>query len=115
MHGHAVGLRDLGATMAPLNAFLTITGIETLPLRMERHCANAQAVAEHPGRAPRRGLGRLRRPAVQPVSRAGEKYLPKGAGSVFTFGVKGGYEAGVSWSRRSSCSRIWPMSATRAR
>jgi len=47
VHGHAVGLRDLGATMAPLNAFLTITGIETLPLRMERSVANALAVARH--------------------------------------------------------------------
>jgi O-acetylhomoserine (thiol)-lyase len=96
VHGHAVGLRDLGATMAPLNAFLTITGIETLPLRMERHVANAQAVAEH----------LERHPAVSWVAYAGlssskyhalaQKYLPKGAGSVFTFGVKGGYDAGVA-------------------
>ncbi len=43
---HAVGLRDLGPTMAPQNAFYTINGIETLSLRMERHCSNAQAVAE---------------------------------------------------------------------
>jgi O-acetylhomoserine (thiol)-lyase len=96
VHGHAVGLRDLGATMAPLNAFLTITGIETLPLRMERHVANAQAVAEH----------LERHPGVSWVAYAGlpsskyhdlaRKYLPKGAGSVFTFGVKGGYDAGVT-------------------
>ncbi len=96
VHGHAVGLRDLGATMAPLNAFLTITGIETLPLRMERHVLNAQAVAEH----------LASHPAVSWVAYAGlpqskyhalaRKYLPQGAGSVFTFGVKGGYEAGVT-------------------
>jgi O-acetylhomoserine (thiol)-lyase len=96
VHGHAVGLRDLGATMAPLNAFLTITGIETLPLRMERHVQNAQAVAEY----------LAGHPAVSWVAYAGlpqskyhklaNKYLPKGAGSVFTFGVKGGYQAGVS-------------------
>ena len=95
VHGHAVGLRDLGATMAPLNAFLTITGIETLPLRMARHVDNAQAVAEH----------LERHPAVSWVAYAGlpssryhalaRKYLPKGAGSVFTFGLKGGYDAGV--------------------
>jgi O-acetylhomoserine (thiol)-lyase len=96
VHGHAVGLRDLGATMSPFNAFLTITGIETLPLRMERHVANAQAVAEH-----------LERHAgVSWVAYAGlpsskyhalaQKYLPKGAGSVFTFGLKGGYAAGVA-------------------
>ncbi|HEV2550139.1 MAG TPA: O-acetylhomoserine aminocarboxypropyltransferase [Stellaceae bacterium] len=96
VHGHAVGLRDLGATMAPLNAFLTITGIETLPLRMERHVQNAQAVAEY----------LAGHPAVCWVAYAGlpqskyhklaQKYLPKGAGSVFTFGVKGGYQAGVT-------------------
>lgn len=95
MHGHALGLRDLGAAMAPLNAFLTLTGTETLALRMERHCANAQKVAEF----------LEGHPAVAWVSYAGlksspyralaAKYLPRGAGSVFTFGVKGGYEAGV--------------------
>ena len=44
--GHAVGLRDLGCTMAPQNAFYTLLGVETLGLRMERHCANALAVAK---------------------------------------------------------------------
>jgi O-acetylhomoserine (thiol)-lyase len=95
MKTRAVGLRDLGPTMAPMNAFLTLTGIETLHLRMERHVANAQKVAEF----------LADHPAVAWVSYAGlksnayhklaKKYLPKGAGSVFTFGVKGGYEAGV--------------------
>ena len=93
-YGHAVGLRDLGPTMAPMNAYLTITGIETLPLRMERHVANASKVADFLNN----------HPAVSWVSYAGlkdssykvlaEKYLPRGAGSVFTFGVKGGYEMG---------------------
>ena len=88
-------LRDLGAAMAPFNAFLTITGCETLHLRMERHCANAHAVAEFLSNHPR----------VDWVSYAGlpsskyydlaQKYMPKGAGAVFTFGVKGGYEAGI--------------------
>jgi O-acetylhomoserine (thiol)-lyase len=55
----AVALRDYGPTMAPMNAFLTITGIETLHVRMERHCANAQTVAEY--------LGVLCRPGNQPV------------------------------------------------
>jgi O-acetylhomoserine (thiol)-lyase len=91
----AVALRDFGPAMAPLNAFLTITGIETLHLRMERHCANAKRVAEF-----------LRNhPAVAWVSYAGlddnafhdlqQKYLPNGAGAVFTFGVKGGFASGV--------------------
>ncbi|WP_455373603.1 O-acetylhomoserine aminocarboxypropyltransferase [Limibacillus halophilus] len=95
MHSHAVGLRDLGATLSPTNAFEILMGIETLSLRMERHCANAQRIAEFlEGHE-----------AVAWVSYAGlkssryhalaEKYLPKGAGSVFTFGLKGGYEAGL--------------------
>ena len=94
-HAHAVSLRDLGATMAPMNAFQTLLGIETLALRMERHCANAQAVAEF----------LEDHAAVEWVSYAGlpgdpyhelaNKYLPLGAGAVLTFGVKGGFEAGV--------------------
>jgi O-acetylhomoserine (thiol)-lyase len=94
-HSHAVGLRDLGPTQAPFNAWLTMLGMETLALRMERHCANALAVAEH----------LEKHPAVAWVNYAGlssnkynalaKKYLPRGAGSIFTFGVKGGYEVGV--------------------
>ena len=96
LYGHAVGLRDLGACQSPMNAWLTLLGIETLALRMERHCANGLAVAEY----------LQAHPAVSWVSYAGlktdpyhalqQKYLPKGAGSVFTFGVKGGFEAGVA-------------------
>ena len=95
MKTRAVSLRDLGPTMAPLNAFLTITGIETLHLRMQRHVENALAIAEF----------LERHPAVSWVSYAGlksspyrklvDKYMPRGAGSVFTFGVKGGFAAGV--------------------
>ncbi len=91
----AVALRDFGPAMAPMNAFFTITGIETLPLRMERHVANAQAVA----------VFLAGHKAVEWVSYAGlkdspfhdlaNKYLPRGPGAVFTFGVKGGYDAGV--------------------
>jgi O-acetylhomoserine (thiol)-lyase len=95
IYGHAIGLRDLGACQSPMNAWLTLLGIETLPLRMERHCANALAVAQF----------LEKHPAVAWVSYAGlptdryhalqQRYMPKGAGSVFTFGVKGGYQAGV--------------------
>jgi len=91
----AVALRDFGPTLSPQNAFYTITGIETLHVRMDRHVANAQKVAEFLASHPR----------VAWVSYAGlpgnrfhelaKKYLPKGAGAVFTFGVKGGYEAGT--------------------
>ncbi len=96
VHGHAVGLRDLGATMAPLNAFLTITGIETLPLRMERHVQNAQQVAEQLASHPAVSWVAYAGLPSTPYHALARKYLPKGAGSVFTFGVKGGYDAGVA-------------------
>ncbi|MBI1385525.1 MAG: O-acetylhomoserine aminocarboxypropyltransferase [Rhizobiales bacterium] len=90
-----LGLRDLGPAIAPMNAFLINTGIETLPLRMDKHCANALAVARflegHPGVAwvSYAGLEGNRYHALA------RKYCPKGAGACFTFGVKGGYQAGV--------------------
>lgn len=94
-HSIAIGLRDLGGCQQPQNAFYTLLGLETLSLRMERHCRNAQKVAEFlEGHA-----------AVDWVSYPGlksskyheraRKYLPDGAGAVFTVGLKGGYEAGV--------------------
>jgi O-acetylhomoserine (thiol)-lyase len=95
VHGHAVGLRDLGATMAPLNAFLTITGIETLPVRMERHVANALAVARHLEAHPAVAWVSYAGLESSPYRRLQRKYLPHGAGSVFTFGLKGGYAAGI--------------------
>jgi O-acetylhomoserine (thiol)-lyase len=95
MKTRAVGLRDLGPTMAPMNAFLIMTGIETLHLRMERHIANAQKVAEfledHPAVAWVSYAGLK----SSPYHKLAKKYLPKGAGSVFTFGLRGGYEAGI--------------------
>ena len=89
-----LGLRDLGPAMAPMNAFLALTGMETLALRMERHCSNALAVAQW-----------LRDHAkVAWVSYAGldgdrykplaDRYLGGRGGAVFTFGLKGGFEAG---------------------
>ncbi len=90
-----LGLRDLGPALSPFNAFMLLTGIETLPLRMQRHCESTQKVAEH----------LAKHPAVEWVSYPGlpgdkyhdlaKRYVPKGAGSVFTFGLKGGYDAGV--------------------
>src|SRR6187455_1660410 len=90
-----LGLRDLGPALSPFNAFLILTGIETLPLRMQRHCDNALAVAQW----------LVKQPQVAWVSYAGlpgnkfnamaKRYCPKGAGAVFTFGLKGGYPAGV--------------------
>jgi O-acetylhomoserine (thiol)-lyase len=95
VHGHAVGLRDLGATMAPLNAFLTITGIETLPLRMERHVENAQKVAEHLAAHPALAWVAYAGLPSSKYHKLARKYM-KGAGSVFTCGLKGGYDAGVA-------------------
>ena len=78
-----------------MNAFLTITGIETLPLRMERHVANAQAVAEFLAAPSARVVVSYAGLESSPFRALAQKYMPKGAGSVFTFGLKGGYAAGV--------------------
>ena len=95
IHGHAVGLRDLGTTMAPQNAFLTLLGIETLSLRMQRHCENAQRVAEHLEGHPAIAWVSYAGLASSPYKALAKRYLPAGAGAVFTFGLKGGYDAGV--------------------
>ena len=92
---HAVGLRDLGATLSPMNAFLTLLGIETLALRMERHCTNAQAVAEFLDAHEEVAWVSYAGLASSPYHQLAKKYLAPGFGSVFTFGVKGGYEMGV--------------------
>jgi len=91
-----LGLRDLGPALSPFNAFMILTGVETLPLRMQRHSDNALKVAEHLSN----------HAAVKWVSYPGlpgdryhnlaKKYCPKGAGAVFTFGLKGGYDAGLA-------------------
>ncbi|MGV8839954.1 MAG: O-acetylhomoserine aminocarboxypropyltransferase [Bauldia sp.] len=91
-----LGLRDLGPAISPFNSFLILTGIETLPLRMQRHSDNALAVAKHLAGHPKvtwvsyAGLAGDRFHALQ------KKYAPKGAGAVFTFGVSGGYDAGIA-------------------
>ena len=90
-----LGLRDLGPAIAPQNAFYILTGMETLGLRMQRHCDNALKVAEWLTQNPKvawviyAGLPSDSHHALH------KKYAPKGAGGVFTFGLKGGYEAGV--------------------
>ena len=92
---HAVGLRDLGPTMAPMNAFLPLLGTETLSLRMERHCDNAAEVAKFLERHPEVAWVSYAGLASSPYRALAEKYLGGKFGSVFTFGVRGGYEAGV--------------------
>jgi O-acetylhomoserine (thiol)-lyase len=91
----AVALRDFGPTLSPMNAFLTLTGVETLPLRMDRHVENARRVAEFLARDRRVAWVSYAGLEDSPYYELARKYLPKGAGAVFTFGVKGGYEAGT--------------------
>ena len=88
------GLRDTGAALSPFNAFLLLQGIETLHLRMERHSQNALAVAKHLEQHP--GVEWVNYPglASSPYSARAKKYLPTGASSLVTFGIKGGYDAG---------------------
>lgn len=90
-----LSLRDIGQCLSPQNAFYILNGIETLHLRMQRHCENALSVAKH-----------LKQHAkIEWVSYSGleddkyhklqQKYMPKGGGAVMTIGLKGGYDAGV--------------------
>ena len=92
----AVALRDFGPALSPMNAFLTLTGVETLPLRMERHVANAKKVAEFLSSHAKVAWVSYAGLPSSPFHALAAKYLPKGAGAVFTVGVKGGYEAGIA-------------------
>ena len=91
------GLRDLGAALAPLNAFLFIQGLETLSLRMERHVENAQAVAEF--LESRDEVSWVNYPglASSPWNARAQRILPKGAGAVLSFGLKAGSDAGAKF------------------
>jgi O-acetylhomoserine (thiol)-lyase len=91
----ALGLRDLGPAISPFNAFLILTGIETLPLRMAKHCENALAVATYLSEHPQVAWVNYAGLPANPYHALAKKICPRGAGSVFTFGLKGGYEAGV--------------------
>ncbi|WJP98081.1 O-acetylhomoserine aminocarboxypropyltransferase/cysteine synthase family protein [Macrococcus bovicus] len=87
-------LRDTGAALSPFNAFLLAQGLETLSLRVERHVANAEKVAQFLHDHPQVDWVDYAGLTDSPYHQLKEKYLPKGAGSIFTFGLKGGYEAG---------------------
>jgi O-acetylhomoserine (thiol)-lyase len=95
MKTRAVGLRDYGPTLSAQSAWNLLQGVETLPLRMDKHCENAQAVAEFLESHPKVAWVSYAGLASSPYRDLARKYLPLGAGSVFTFGVKGGYEAGT--------------------
>ncbi len=92
-------LRDLGGAMSPMNAFLFMQGLETLPLRMERHVANALTVARW--LSARSDVARVRHPGLpdSPYVPLTAKYLPQGAGAVFCFDLDGGREAGQDFIR----------------
>lgn len=90
-----LGLRDLGPALAPMNAFLALTGMETLALRMERHCDNAIALAKWLKQHPKIGWVSYAGLPDSPYHKLANQYLGGRAGSVFTFGLKGGYDAGV--------------------
>ncbi len=90
-------LRDIGASLSPFNSFLLLLGLETLPLRMQRHVENARGVAhfldEHPA------VSWVSYPIFErsPSLANARKYTPSGPGAVFTFGLTGGFDAGVSF------------------
>ncbi len=91
----ARGLRDLGPTQSPFHSFLNLLGLETLPLRMEKHCQNALRVAKFLAGHPR--IDWVSYPGLtdHPTYHLASKYLSNGFGGVLTFGVKGGLEAGI--------------------
>ena len=91
-----MGLRDIGPAISPFNAFLILTGMETLALRMQRHCENALATARYLESHPAVAWVNYAGLPSNPYNALAQKIVPKGAGAVFTFGLKGGYDAGVA-------------------
>ncbi len=87
-------LRDIGACQAPWNSWLNLIGLETLSLRMERHSANALAVARHLSDHPQVAWVNYPGLPEHPSHHLAQKYLPKGCGAIIGFGIKGGREAG---------------------
>jgi O-acetylhomoserine (thiol)-lyase len=97
MRARAEGLRDFGAVLSPTSAFHLLQGVETLPLRMDRHVANARIVAEY--LAGHEAVAWVNYPGLEshPDYALAQKYLPKGPGSILAFGVKGGRAAGAKF------------------
>jgi O-acetylhomoserine (thiol)-lyase len=91
------GMRTFGPTLSPFNAFLLLQGVETLSLRMDRHCSNALAVAQYLEKHPK--VAWVNYPSLpnHPDHALAKKYMPKGAGAVLSFGVKGGTAAGQTF------------------
>jgi O-acetylhomoserine (thiol)-lyase len=95
MRARAEVMRDVGAALSPFHGFLLLLGLETLSLRMQRHVENAATVARFLAEHPR--VAWVRYPIFDdnPWTALAKKYLPQGPGAVFTFGLEGGYDAGV--------------------
>ena len=93
-------LRDIGASISPFNSFLLMLGLETLPLRMARHAENAAGVARYLAEHPR--VAWVSYPIFDdsPTRSLAERYTPGGPGAVFTFGLEGGFDAGVRFIER---------------
>jgi O-acetylhomoserine (thiol)-lyase len=96
----AEGLRDFGACMSPANAFYLLQGIETLPVRMARHVANAEAVARFLEKSP--AVAWVKYPGLEshPDHEFAKRQMPKGAGAILSFGIKGGRKAGAKLIER---------------
>ncbi|WP_111558641.1 O-acetylhomoserine aminocarboxypropyltransferase/cysteine synthase family protein [Paracoccus sediminilitoris] len=94
-HGIAIGLRDLGMTMNPQGAHYTLMGIETLGLRMQRHCENALKVAQWLEQDPRVVKVTYAGLESSPWKATADRLYPKGVGGLFTFEIAGGYQAAV--------------------
>jgi O-acetylhomoserine (thiol)-lyase len=90
-------LRDIGPALSPFNSFLFLLGLETLHVRMDRHVQNAQKIAEYLSDHPLVSWVNYPGLADSPYRALAQKYMPKGAGAIFCFGVKGGREAGKAF------------------
>ena len=107
-------LRDIGPTLSPFNAFLLMQGVETLPQRMDAHMANAHVVAEALSSNPAVSWVRWAGLADHPHHQRAARYLPKGPGAVFSFGVDGGRDAGrVFIEALELCSHLANIGDTR--
>ncbi|HEX3539824.1 MAG TPA: O-acetylhomoserine aminocarboxypropyltransferase/cysteine synthase family protein [Acidimicrobiales bacterium] len=107
-------LRDLGPALSPFNAFLLLQGLETLPLRMDRHVANAAAVARFLAAHPQVSWVRYAGLPDHPQHPLAQRYLPRGPGAVFAFGVRGGRAAGAAFIEALQlCSHLANIGDTR--
>lgn len=106
------GMRTFGPALSPFNAFLLLQGVETLSLRMDRHCSNALAVAQHLQQHPKVAWVNYPGLADHHDHDLVKKYLPNGAGAVLSFGIKGVPRPDKASSTTWNFCRIWPILVT---